>query len=548
MALSTITSSERTEHLIYAILPFSVGLWILRFSMISEQIGEMLAVLGLLTSLGTIILYELGLEEHLFNGLLKRLTINPKRNLYGIFLKWNLLVKAWVTSLEEIPKLEESNSGWFQRFVLKIEGKKPPAESMQSPYLRDQTAQIAEKTVSSNPIKRRVWRIRGFFYLILSFPFLWVVGIETAKRTPIGIFPDWLAPILAVFLASPLWQVFMLCVVAGLMLAVNLYRHRELVDHIQYLAEFNYLQILIAVDSVKSPGKYLEKTTMAQIRRELESLGEIIMRGYWSLFASKWSRVKTTLDGEAAERFRRDSEHILRELWGGFIQSSRRHANVESRRRQLGWFIHFAYAGRSMLEGFVKSIIGTCLAKAYQESTALESVAKPDVVLDMMIEKQIEKDYFGELAMILSRILGHTLYGLDRSMIDLVEELKKDEVSDLDSQKTGGVLRRYLLEIATNTKTTQFWSNVGGKALRVIVERLPSQNDRHLIVRKFLEGASDNHLIESFDYSIWIEAMQDSESVSLLKIRIEKPREIHDLPKQARQKLRNHGINLDEYL
>ena len=154
MTLVPIASPERSENLIYTILPFSIGLWILRFFANSENITEMVALLGLVTSLGALILYEISIEERAFNWLLRRWTTDSKRNLETTFLMWNLLVETWQTNREEPPAFE-------------------------SPYFRNQVRFVVEKSISSNPIRRRVWRLRGFSYLVPSFVLMWIVGIDT---------------------------------------------------------------------------------------------------------------------------------------------------------------------------------------------------------------------------------------------------------------------------------------------------------------------------------------------------------------------------------
>ena len=353
MALQAIAPPGRAENVIYAILPFSIGLWLLRSVTDPLYFGEALALRGVVTSLGSLVLYEFGFEEPLLNGLLKRLMIrkwNTAQNLYGTFLLWNLFVKTWTTSLDELPQLEESSAGRFKHLLYKLRRKAQLPEEIRSPYLTDQVTQIVQKTISSNPIKRRVWRIRGFFYLVISFPLLWMVGVETLGKVPETVLPGWLAPFVGIFLESLVLQTFALIGIIGLMAIINYFRHRDLVEHTRYLTELNYLQILIALDNVKYPQSYTDTGDKSGLKRELELLNELLVRGYWSMFVPRWSRVKSALESEIIEQFEGNSAYTLRKLWGRFIWSHMNKRWIESSRKPFGWFIHFAYASRSRLD------------------------------------------------------------------------------------------------------------------------------------------------------------------------------------------------------
>ncbi len=91
---------------------------------------------------------------------------------------------------------------------------------------------------------------------------MWIVGIDTLARIPITVFPDWLTLLLDSFLTSLLWQSLGLVLILGLLVAINFDRHKDLVDHIQYLTEFTYLQILIAMVFVKRMARHEDRSGM----------------------------------------------------------------------------------------------------------------------------------------------------------------------------------------------------------------------------------------------------------------------------------------------
>ncbi len=548
MALQAIAPPGRAENLIYTILPFSIGLWLLRSVTDPVYIGETLALLGVVTSLGSIVLYEFGFEEHLLNGILKRLmmrTWNTAQNMYDTFLVWNLYVKTWITSLEELPQLEESSAGRFKQLLYRLRMNAQLPEEMRSPYLTDQVTQIVQKTISSNPIKRRVWRIRGFFYLVISFPLLWMVGVETLGKVPETVFPGWLAPFVGIFLQSLDLQTFALIGIIGLMASINYFRHRDLVEHTRYLTELNYLQILIALDNVKHPQRYIDTGDRSGLKRELELLNELLVRGYWSMFVPRWSMVKSALESEIIEQFERDSAYTLRKLWGRFIWSQTNKRYIESSRRPLGWFIHLAYASRSRLDRLTRELIEGPLAMGYKESNGLEIIADPNLILDMMLEKPTQKDRFEELAMVISATLGDPDCDKLRDiMIKLADAWTRGDASDFDDQKTGEVFRVYLLEMITKAEQKQFWQKVSIKALKVIIERLPSRKDRQNIIHTVIDAFEDSRLLSTLKEDFWIEILRNPDTLQRLKKRVEKPRDINNLTAQARTLLRQHGIKL----
>jgi hypothetical protein len=432
---------------------------------------------------------------------------------------WNLLVKTWQTYREDPPAFE-------------------------SPYVLNQVGLVVERSISSNPIKRRIWRLRGFFYLIPSFILIWIAGIETLARIPNAGFPDWLTPLLEVFLTSLFWQSLALVLILGLLVAINFYRHNDLVDHIQYLTEFTYLQILITMVFVKRINGHDGRIQLEPIKTELQFLNEMLLRGYWSMFASTWPRVKTTLQSEAEDIFRGLSGFDAKRLWGRFIQSSRRKKHEDSARRRLGWFILLAHGARDMLDEFTKKILETHLIPAYRKNTSLEDITNPDLVLDMMLEDPINKSHFEESAMVITSMSGGAFDSLLHTMINMVSSLIKGIELGFDDQKTGSVLRRYLSEVASDSQINNFWNQLGGKGLNEIVERQSNPADRQLIFRLFLEKASDGSIIDSFDHDIWIKALNDSSLLSLLKTRIDKPGELHDMRDKIQEKLSNYRIDI----
>ena len=88
---------EKTENLVYAILPVSIGLWIA--SRATANIIDSLGMVAIFAGLGSVLLYELGLDELAIRWWYRRRTHFDNANLNFAFLSCNLFMRNWETTL-----------------------------------------------------------------------------------------------------------------------------------------------------------------------------------------------------------------------------------------------------------------------------------------------------------------------------------------------------------------------------------------------------------------------------------------------------------------
>ncbi len=306
----------------------------------------------------------------------------------------------------------------------------------------------------------------------------------------------------------------------------------------------NYLKILIATHSIRRLGTQAEKTAMDNIKKELDSLNELLLRGYWSMFASTWPRVRITLHNEADDIFRGVFAPSIRNTWGYFIRASALQERLEEYRKKLGWLIHFAFARKGMLEEFYKSVLETHLLPAYKKNISLEEISHPDIILDMILTDPLDETRVEELSFIISYIFTINVNNLHHFMHTFVEKLSDTVELGFDYHKTGSVLRRYILEIVDNTEAQNFWNHVSAGDVKEILERVTEESDRTEIYRSFLTTTRDISIIESIDHDIIAELLHDPTTMNRLVVRIQEPTDTHDMRDQVERKLTSQGITL----
>ena len=312
MALSAMGPSERSEHLIYVIFPVSFSFFLLLSLNLASDVGVWVAFVSILAPLLTIVLYEIGVDEFIVKDLARRyirckLEKEKKRR-----VKDGTKRKSFKDEMERFREVIQNNSN----------------------LLTDEEIGVAiENALSSYPVRKRLWRVRATFYVIVSAIILvWIPFIPFSQPTadnsstvllplitqdsmiafadgPVlffaGLFYTLFLAIVVLYksekykaLKIPVsislivialvffvelfvrgskayghWPFSFLAVLEITIFSANFYRHRNLIVNVETIAAFLNLFNLISSDSVRNPEHYVGYTI---VRSAVENGPEVV--------------------------------------------------------------------------------------------------------------------------------------------------------------------------------------------------------------------------------------------------------------------------------
>lgn len=330
MALSALAPSEKSVHLIYAMLPVTLSIYLVLLLGLSDDARIWVAFVTVFAPVLTVLLYESGIDEFAVNEIARR-----------------YVMKQWYNPLKTD----------LNRFREKMD--------LNEQELVDSTPKVAiQNSLHSYPIRRSFWRIRASIFLIptsfflVSIPFVFEVKTEEQTTRPLlelllrntqfinnsFIVISILLIIWAIlefisgekrhlrwfvllmggiclsigflgyfFLNAEapgvlFWQ-FLIAIEAGIF-AVNFIRHRKIFSNIVLVSEFVYMFDLFAIDAIKRPKDYIPPDRQDpehsmwkfHTKSQLEYLDSKLIRGEWSIFAQSWNRIKSELLGNKFEK------------------------------------------------------------------------------------------------------------------------------------------------------------------------------------------------------------------------------------------------------
>ncbi|MFW9890231.1 MAG: hypothetical protein ACFFER_18765 [Candidatus Thorarchaeota archaeon] len=374
MAFSAMAPSERSEHLIYIILPYSLSFYLVLILDLAYDPRIWVAFMTIIAPLFTVFLYELGIDEFLAKAVARWYLLgeNSKPKLLTMLTKHRRIVEHNIKSFTE---------GEIRTAV--------------------------GDALSSYPIRQKFWRLRATSYLMVSVLFLAFLpfisftapvmndaGIVVFEKSPListELVSEWSPRLLLAFLVmfslslcitakvaltndygslrkpailaaiafgiallietlanfgniSVHWPYTFIIVLLLLIIAANLYRHRSLKSYVQNVVMFLSLFDLLANDHVRYPKQYhqtefvrgvprspvkeidrLEGGTPFRIevgwklplKSHLEYLERVLVRGDWAVFLQSWNRILKTIDEQEPDETlieelkKKERRHIL---------------------------------------------------------------------------------------------------------------------------------------------------------------------------------------------------------------------------------------------
>jgi uncharacterized membrane protein len=208
LALVSIVPAERTENLVYLLLPTAIALTIAYHLTRSVQGEEIIinvelwpVIIGIIAPVLAILLYEFSVDECILKGFYRLRLNNSSDELRNRLAIAHLVLETWENEMQEPPSV--------------------------SPELKDYLGKLTkaeiEETVSSYYIHRQFWRMRATIYLTFSIPlFIYTLGNYSIDMEFVSY--PLLVPISVVFYLLPISFIF-----------IDLIPHRNIVTKWYYL-------------------------------------------------------------------------------------------------------------------------------------------------------------------------------------------------------------------------------------------------------------------------------------------------------------------------
>jgi len=321
LAITMMTSGEKSEHLIYTILPLSIAFYFL----VQWEITSLsLALASLAASFLALLLFELSLDEIFVKELFRRRSGDKFDYQKRRILLWNMFLRPW--------EYEKST------YNAKNDAKK----------LEKEISHISEVTVSSSLISPRLWRLRAEIYLLISI--LPLVATLTIVLNKLVLSPPMVASVWFPVIQQ-LAGTFNVCgiilspVLIIILLVAISYRHRHLGKNIRYLAQFRYLERNLALarmntrNTTTSPTdgdwastfKKRTENVWAEIKLQLD----ILKARDWIFFIDRSSRWGREMSKEITDEIEAKGLAELTDPWAELAIP--KNAETEESWKKLVW-------------------------------------------------------------------------------------------------------------------------------------------------------------------------------------------------------------------
>lgn len=326
MGVSMTAPTQREENTIYTILPISFGFWlatIMTNDILSDPI-KAIGIIALSTTLGTILLSGIRIDEWLAKNRFRTLSFTEHRHLQLIFLSWNAYQETWNTMLASVPAI-----------------------TLKPVDLGGQVDNVIQNVVSSQPVTRQLWRIRAFYFLIISLWFL----VDTVRMSFTYYFP-WTVTLLPPVLLLMI-EIVLYIILVFVFYRLSSYRHRHLRRFVLLLASFRFLHRLLAYYESPISDKPGRDDERKKIKSEMLELDRVLVQGDPPTFIQIWQPIHHALSYRVRREFEDEVAGRLMAHWAKHIKISRdlgsdEHDIIVSG-RSFGWLIHYAREGMHLI-------------------------------------------------------------------------------------------------------------------------------------------------------------------------------------------------------
>ena len=481
---------------------------------------EALGYVSVISSLLTLILYEMRIDELLVKRWYSRDWGKMALNTHRAFLSWDILLNTWDTVVSDPPQFR-GGAGGYDWLVKRY----------------------TKSVVSSYVIRKRLWSIRGSMYLFLAVPFMVWTGLDYLNSFFIQL-PS----------AATLLLVFALCIGFWIIqFLFNRTRHKPLREQIRHLVVFRYAQQLVAYDALAC--ELAASDQRASLRKamqtEFDFLDRIIIREDWTTFTERWVPIRWNTELKARRDFIPLIIPQLYEIWEKhrvYIEEGKRNTNeILASARRFAWYLNICRelhkaAGRSLgrhtrdILNFVSEVYDDELPHIDSkesdrripfQSRLLLPLTKPVYILARAPTKLLNEGprknegYTKSFAVFLLNWL-QSQYALRLGKDGQFDVKTESEIPEANERSLINALLQILDQCATTEKFTGIWTNLQTDHEMILLENLWDRMNRITgkenlqLLCYFLREASTEARLRLLGLKPWQDALSSSEVQSTL--------------------------------
>ncbi len=515
-----VNRAEENDWYLYLALPASTLPFVTAVSQTVLGV-EAAGSLGLvIVSIFSFLLYAYGPElNYIYRELSESLMDINLANLKKRILETALLTGNWANELKGPGALKNAKGT--------------------SPYATDMLEDYLPSLLKSVAMKKRLWRVRIFIYLMPSLIFLFLGAVAI-------LYPHFLRVVsLMPFVPIRIPLIIISAVLGGILLLYfswRVYANElgEVEKDLPQLLDAMYVLDRVVVADTSQHHEEIESVYNA-MKGHLESTRELILQKDWELFAKRW----VNLTAGVKYGLRSEQEGILEKFqkaWGGRIWE-KEDMSLEYR---PDWLFHLLYHLRNLFDPDVKEVLENIrsemsgnfssftrlklLLDLFPDNLFIEVPSKRGMktievsrvgilkgVLDYAIKPDPNDDFANTLSMLFSFLGGNwpEHWGVDDA---------PEETSSL-------LIYRFLSQAEHDARThSSLWKKPGGtgkvlKRAHALLMSLPSAIDRLPVFLSLARVASNKKEMAEFldDLPVTDKELTDSRLAEALQNLPEKP-------------------------
>ncbi len=492
MAMSALAPTEKSEHLIYTILPLSLSLCLVSF--LATSLEQYLSIITIVTPIATIILYEIGPDDWWVKRKYRKMILQDLNKLARSYLAVQLLIQSWNSTVEDIPSSKEVDT-----------------------HISGNVKQYIDGILSGYIAKRRFWRIRSTIFLSWSIPFIIVGGLRFLFRSNIITFD------------IGFWLFFILVGIMELSIYLpNRSRKDELLDFLKSMVTFSFWQIIVIADRVRNPSAY-DSGIKRAFRLELDSVESILFKGDWISFRLRWDRTHDNMLSNIEDDCDSKFWDTFFMLWGSAKFHTIKNLHPKPHERRLNWYILLSYWYGEYYPKYTHDI--NPIAEPYIKSGSF-NYPVPDGLLKLI---PVDSVYDDLKATSIVKGLYTMIFGTD-SNLEFEHLIRKfiDALSgrspsyrelDMDPKQLANYIFDYAIGLGI-----QILSKVSYVGFKSVYDRLGSLSDKQVLLHKYIASVeTPEFLLNLLRYLSGSNDILTPEMVSLIESRVEENSDFGDI-------------------
>jgi len=475
LSLAAISPVEKSENLIYTILPVTIGLLI--GSLISSDPSVWISFLAIVSPILTIFLYEIAPEEGKIKVDFKAHLMNHQNQSRSDFFNCNLFIRSWESTLQ-------------------------PFDGVTDTIVND-LSDFAGSVVSSFVARRHFWRLRATIYIRLSLPLLILLGI---RLIDIG-----LRNIIVLIIGDFWWIVILgVCwVLISYGIDYHIKKARKsrieraetfLDSYITYL----YWHTMVGSDTARTPNEYQPSSIKGIVKNELDSLDRLLVRNDWDVFIQRWSRLSRNVMDLAENEFHKYFQSRAYKLWGQYIHENRRKRDTSIVVRQLEWLMYYA-SGTELPESEVDLL--RVLKSGSEPPIGIKGLLDPTPMFSqipriLLTEERDEADNARYVAEGINSIFNNSSGDVSQAVQKVVQELHNPQGVYNNTQLMAEFVMNYITE-RCQLGMKSFLGGYKMDVLKSLFGHVQSAENRVWLLMDWFQRAPSIEVGKALDDTMW---------------------------------------------